>query len=213
MPDGIMLFARMRKYIIAQLILLMLLLPACGSKEANLKPLSPQDVIVAFGDSLTYGTGAPQGMGYPENLEKLIGHKVINAGVPGEETSDSLTRISAVLEEYHPALVIVCIGGNDNMRKRNPDQIKAHIETIVKTIQSQGSQVVLIAEPAFDFSLYVPEYYQQVGTEYSIPVDLQTLVTLLKQPNLKSDYVHFNANGYQAFANSIAQFLRDRGAV
>ena len=37
--------------------------------------------IVCFGDSLTYGTGASNGMDYPTQLSRMIGLPVINAGV------------------------------------------------------------------------------------------------------------------------------------
>jgi acyl-CoA thioesterase I len=48
-----------------------------GSSGANL---------IAFGDSLTAGYGAPQGDDYPSRLSALIGQSVINAGVSGDTT-------------------------------------------------------------------------------------------------------------------------------
>ena len=49
--------------------------------------------IVCFGDSLTYGTGASQGMDYPTQLSRLIGRPVINAGIPGDTTATALARL------------------------------------------------------------------------------------------------------------------------
>jgi len=188
-------------------------LSSCSSPTPKLNPLSPDDVIVAFGDSLTYGTGAPKETSYPVILEKIIGIKVVNEGIPGEETAGSLMRIDSVLEKYHPSLVIVCVGGNDHLRKRKPEQIKENLKNIIQHIRNTGADVLLIAPPVFSLSLSVPDLYAELGEEFGIPVDDTTLAILLKQPDLKSDYIHLNAAGYKALAESIASMLKKTGAV
>jgi len=82
--------------------LLVLFLAACD-RAPTLPKLSSHDVIVAFGDSLTHGTGASDDTAYPAVLASLTRRTVINAGVPGDTTASGLQRLPGVLAEYKRA--------------------------------------------------------------------------------------------------------------
>lgn len=210
---------KIKTYILLSIVNLLLLLPflmllsACSSDQPQLLPLQPNDTIVAFGDSLTVGTGATAENSYPAALEKLTGFRVINAGVAGETTEGSIKRLPAVLQQYKPALVILCIGGNDLLRRVPKDKIANNLRNLISTIKLSGASVVLIAVPQPNLTLSVPDFYEEIAKENDIPVDTTLLRKLLREYDYKSDTIHLNAAGYHAFAEGVSALLKRSGAI
>ena len=187
-------------------------LTAC-STQPKLPALSNDAVIVAFGDSLTFGTGSEPAESYPAVLEKMIGRRVVNSGVSGEVTGDGLLRLPEVLEREKPALLLLCHGGNDQLRRLNQQQAANNIREMIRLAQKREVAIVLIAVPAPELSLLPPSMYREIAKELSIPVEEETLSSILANNSLKSDYIHPNAAGYHRLAESIATLLRKSGAI
>lgn len=187
-------------------------LAACSS-QPNLPHLANDAVIVAFGDSLTFGTGAEPTESYPAVLEKMIGRRVVNTGVPGEVTGDGLSRLPDILEREKPALLLLCHGGNDQLRRLNQQQAANNIREMIRLAQKRGVTVALIAVPTPGLSLSPPPMYREIAKELSIPIEEETLSTVLADSSLKSDYIHPNAAGYRRLAESIATLLKKSGAI
>ncbi|MEN6318514.1 MAG: arylesterase [Syntrophaceae bacterium] len=205
-----------RKYIVLIFLLLAIItggfLAACSS-GTKLPHLASNAVVLAFGDSLTYGTGAEPTESYPTVLEKLIGRKVINAGIPGEVTSQGLSRLPEVLQKENPSLMLLCHGGNDLLRRLDQQNAANNIRSMIRLAQKRGVSVVLIAVPAPGVSLSPPSMYREIAQEFAIPCEEKIIATVLADGSLKSDYIHPNAAGYRRIAEALAALLKKSGAV
>lgn len=188
-------------------------LAGCTDKVPQLLPLGANDVVVAFGDSITYGAGAEAQESYPAVLAELIGREVVRAGVPGEVTRQGLARLPSVIEAHDPRLVIVCLGGNDMLRKVNEADVKENLRAIIATIRGRGIDVILVGVPKAALLDRMPEFYADLADEFEIPYEGKILARVLYSAEYKSDTIHPNAQGYRKIAEAIAELLRKSGAV
>ena len=191
---------------------LLLLLLGCDS-GATLPQLRPEAIILAFGDSLTHGSGAASGQGYPEQLEKLLGRQVINAGVPGEISVDGARRLPALLDRYHPDLLLLCHGGNDLLRKLDRQQLRDNLLRMYEAANQRGIPVVLIAVPQPGLLLDDADLYQEIAGQLQVPLVADTLAGLLADRQYKSDRIHPNAAGYRKLAEAVVDRLKSAGAL
>ena len=194
-------------------LLALLLLAGCGDRQAALTPLPTDGVILAFGDSLTFGTGAPREVSYPSVLEELTGRKVIRSGVPGELTSGGLARLPAVLDTHQPALLILCHGGNDMLRRTGLEQMADNLRAMIALARDRGVQVVLVGVPKPGLFLSAAEIYGEIAAAAQIPIEAEALADILGDNGLKSDAIHPNATGYRRLAEALAALLREAGAT
>ena len=188
------------------------LLAGCDDSP-QLRALSPDAVILAFGDSLTHGTGARPGEDYPQALAAGISHQVINGGVPGETSAQGLRRLPALLAQSTPALVVLCHGGNDILRKLPLAQAAENLRAMIRLIRESGAQVVMLGVPKFGLFLDSAPFYEQLAEQEQVPIDVDILSDILADNDLKSDTVHPNAAGYAKLAAAVAALLRERGAL
>jgi acyl-CoA thioesterase-1 len=117
--------------------------------------------ILAFGDSLTVGSGVAVDDAYPARLERRLrqdgyAYRVINSGVSGETTAGGLRRVDWALHG-RPDIAIVELGANDGLRGLSPAMTRANLAQIIERFQAAGVTVVLAG-------MRVPPNY---GPEYS----------------------------------------------
>jgi len=180
------------------------LLAAC---ERSPGPLPAGAVILAFGDSMTYGTGAGEGESYPEVLERLIGRKVVNAGVPGEITAEGIERLPRVLAEVKPQLVILCHGSEDMLQGLEAAPLIANLRTMVELSVASGAEVFIVAVPPPAPHFQPAAFYNQIARDAKVPIEVYALSTILSREAMRSDSYHPNARGYAALAEAVAKRL------
>jgi len=195
------------------LLLALVALSACAERNPNLPRLGPDDVVLAFGDSLTYGTGASAEESYPEVLSRLIGRTVVASGVPGERTAGGLARLASVLDTHRPRIMLLCLGGNDMLRKVGADETEANLREIIETAREQDVAVVLIGVPKLALFGGAADFYQRIADDYALPYEGDVLPRILRNNEYKSDPVHPNARGYRMLATALAEVLKNGGAI
>ncbi len=190
----------------------LLFLAACD-RPPQLPRLNDGDTIVAFGDSLTHGTGTSMETAYPAVLSRLISRTVINAGVPGETTSEGLERLPEILEEHHPKLVLLCLGSNDMLKRQDNGQTESNLRAMIQSIRAKGANVMLIGVPEPKLFSGPPELYEKLAEEFGLPYEGEIFNEVLKDNRLKSDPIHANAEGYRVVAERLAELLKETGAL
>ena len=170
-------------------------------------------MVLAFGDSLTYGTGAAENESYPAQLEKLIGRRVVRAGVPGEVTAQALERLPGALDEHGPQLLLLCIGGNDFLRRLGNAQAERNLRAMVELARKRGIGVLLIATPEPGLLPSPPGFYSDLAKEFHLAYEGGVITEVLKDASLKSDPIHPNARGYGIIAERVAATLKKNGAI
>jgi acyl-CoA thioesterase I len=170
-------------------------------------------VILAYGDSITAGNGAPPAQNYPSLLAEKLQRTVINAGVPGEISANGLKRLPALLDKHQPALLLLCHGGNDMIRKLGKNELAKNLRAMIDEAISRDISVVLIGVPKPGIFLESLDIYNQIAGEYNLPVEREVVPKVLADNALKSDLIHPNARGYAMMADSIFLLLKKNGAI
>ena len=198
---------------VSSILIATVLVVGCGGSVPQLPKLGSESAILAFGNSLTFGTGAKENQSYPVVLSRLIHRTVIREGVPGELSSEGLKRLPRILDKYHPQLLILCHGGNDLLRKMDTARTADHIRSMIRLALARQIPVVLVGVPKPSITVGIPSFYQKLAEEFELPIEEGVVRDILLNPRLKSDQIHPNAEGYQLMAERLYELLKKSGAV
>ncbi len=199
-------------------------------KEATLEPepeppavpVSQQQddrpLIMAFGDSLTAGSGVDPDQNYPSKLQARIDasgyrYRVVDAGVRGETSSQGLSRVQA-LSALRPTIVIVELGANDGLRGVATETIRRNLAAIISHFQSAGAKVILAGMEIPPN--YGPQYtkgfrdiFPSLVKEYRIALIPFFLQGVGGHPDLnQDDGIHPTAQGYDIVVENVWKVLK-----
>ena len=186
--------------------ILLIFMAICFVSEQQ-PPADSRPVILAFGDSLTSGYGAPPGLGYPEQLQKKLdasgySYRVVNMGVPGDTTASGRTRINRALA-LNPAIVILELGGNDSSSGLTLTQTGTNLEEMIRMFRN-GGIVVVLAQVDSELS----KVFTELGRKYSLTSIPSFLDGVEDNPKLMiGDGLHPNAEGYTIITNTVMKAI------
>ncbi|WP_373355891.1 arylesterase [Pseudoroseicyclus sp. CXY001] len=115
-------------------------------------PAHAEDVILAFGDSLTAGYGLPVEEGFVPQLEAWLREagadvRVLNGGVSGDTTAMGRARLGWALGDG-PDLMILTLGANDMLRGMDPADARDNLEAMIEEAEASGARVLLVGMSA-----------------------------------------------------------------
>lgn len=190
--------------------------PPSAAADAPAAPAAATK-IVFLGDSLTAGFGLSAEEAYPTLVEKLLIERgraveVVNAGISGDTSAGGLARLDWQLAQK-PAIVFVCLGGNDGLRGLPLEATEANLRAIVVRAQSAGARVVLAGMQLPPN--YGPEYtagfraiFPRLARELGVTLVPFLLEGVAADPALnQADGIHPNAKGQEIVAETVAKAL------
>lgn len=164
--------------------------------------------IIFFGDSLVEGVGATQGNDLASLLSRELGVPIINAGRSGDTSATARARLESDVLAKDPRIVIVLFGGNDSLRKIEPETTFANLRMIVDTIHAKGAAVLLVGIRGPFFGSQYDREFKNLAQEARVSFVPDILDGIAGRPSLMSDLIHPNDSGYAILAGRIAPPLQ-----
>ena len=197
----------MKKILLGLLIVMGLFYLLRGGKTSIKNFPNSRRTVVAFGDSLTAGYGAPAGTSYPDVLATKINRPVVNLGVSGELAAQAPARVQDVLDE-RPYMVLIEFGANDFMRQQSRAAAVAAVAQIVDAVQNYGAIAVIVDTGGPGMGEYT-KAYKKLAREKGALFVPGIMKGIFYKPSLKSDQVHPNAAGYSKVAEKVHKVIKN----
>lgn len=178
--------------------------------------------ILFFGDSLTagYGLSNPVQHSFPALIQLKINaenldYVTVNAGLSGDTTASSLSRLSNWLSNPIDVFVLA-LGANDLIRGLAPAHTQSNLQEIIDQVRKRYPSVKVLLL-GMQLPLWVPgqraiefrQLYKNLAEQNQIPLlpFLLDGVAGIKHLNMH-DGVHPLAEGYKIIAEKVWPVLR-----
>jgi len=166
----------------------------------------PAPVLLVVGDSLSAAYKIPMDKGWVHLLDQRLTrqgyrYRIVNASIPGDTTSGGLARLPDDLKRYHPAIVIIALGGNDGLQGLPLEQMQSNLTRMVKLSRKSGAHVLLVGvrmPPNYGpvYTKRFEEVFKQVARKTGVPLVPEILAGVATHPELmQSGGLHPKAAG------------------
>ena len=158
--------------------------------------------LLVVGDSLSAEYGIARGTGWVALLDKQLAKdkpqwQVVNASISGDTTAGGLARLSTLLQQHQPKVVVIELGGNDALRGFPLKTTENNLIQMVAACHKAKATVLLIGMQV------PPNYGQEYAQEFS-----RMFVRISQQQ--RTQLVPFLLKGVADVADPTALFQPDR---
>jgi len=179
--------------------------------------------VMAFGDSITFGIGDEEEIGYPARLQRLVNLTVLNRGDPGEQfIEEGINRLVDEVRSSSADYVLLLEGSNDAFSQKSSEEYEAALQKAINVIPLLGKVPLpmTIIRPCCEHAHLVP-----FTESYSDTVKFVAALNEINYVDLNHAWynscgngsdcsfynlpegLHPNAQGYLAIAQTIAAKL------
>ncbi len=182
--------------------------------------------IGIWGDSITYGAGDSEALGWVGRLRKLLEKgddvSVYNFGICGDTTDDLLKRFSVEADAIKPNVIVFAVGINDSKYPAGEtenviqlDRYKQNIRELLKLARNYTDKIIIVGATKTDEALtresgtrfvnaviqtyndFLKEFSESEGLTYVDVFDVIDIGTDL------DDGLHPNDQGYEKLFEAI----------
>lgn len=176
--------------------------------------------ILVMGDSLSAGYGVPTAKAWVTLLQQRLDQRlltdwsVVNASISGETTDGGLRRLPRLLDQHHPDVVIIELGGNDGLRGFPPSVINDNLRQMIQLSRQAGARLLLagIQMPPNYGPRYTKAFaaiYPKLAQSLSVALVPFILAGIYDQPGLmQGDGMHPNADAQPKLLDNVWPVLK-----
>ena len=175
--------------------------------------------LLVVGDSLSAAYGIDVSAGWVAQLQRRLiqnkaDYRVVNASISGDTTANGLVRLPRLLDQYHPQIVIIELGGNDGLRGLALPAMQHNIKTMVEKAKARGAKVLLlgIRLPPNYGRTYTERFhrlYDEVARDSGVPLVPFLLEGIATDRNqMQADGLHPDAQAQSRMLDNVWGTLR-----
>ena len=105
--------------------------------------------MLVLGDSLSAAHNIPIESGWVHLLDARLGNMVpkwtaVNASISGETSLSGRNRLPALLQKYHPAVLVLELGANDGLQGLSLPALRDNLTAMIDMAQQGKARVLLV---------------------------------------------------------------------
>ena len=126
-----------------------LLMGSIGSTEAAVPKTAAVKTVLVLGDSLSAAHNIPIESGWVSLLDARLSKMVpkaaaVNASISGETSLSGRNRLPALLQKYHPSVLVIELGANDGLQGLPLQALKDNLSAMIDVAQKAKIRVLLL---------------------------------------------------------------------